>query len=355
MKTIVFTGGGTAGHVTPNLAIIATLQQTGWDIHYLGSARGIEKEIIVAQGIPYYTIASGKLRRYWDWRNLVDPLYVLKGIYDAYRYIKQLQPAIVFSKGGFVSVPVVLASRLCRIPVMIHESDMTPGLANRISIPFASRVCVTFPETLIHMKSQKAVHTGLPIRDQLFRGKAEQGWLHCGFTKRKPVIMVMGGSLGSQTINRVVRACIQELLPSFQIIHICGKGNVDPGWIGQAGYQQFEYVSEELPDLYAMASLIVSRAGSTSIFECLALQKPMLLIPLSLQASRGDQILNAQSFQKAGFADLLLEEQLTSQRLIQRIHQLYEKRERVIHKMQSAASVHATDQIIHWIEHHAQK
>jgi UDP-N-acetylglucosamine--N-acetylmuramyl-(pentapeptide) pyrophosphoryl-undecaprenol N-acetylglucosamine transferase len=322
MKTIVFTGGGSAGHVTPNLALIAELERQGWGIHYIGSESGIEKDIIEREGIPFYPISSGKLRRYFDLKNFKDPFKVLKGVYDSYRLIRKLKPSIVFSKGGFVSVPVVLGSRMCGVPVIIHESDMTPGLANKISIPFAAKVCVTFPETLQHIQGEKAVLTGLPIRQTIAEGNAQNGRQLCDFHTQKPVIMVMGGSLGSQAINQAVRDSLPRLLSDFQIVHICGKGNISLAHEHTRGYKQFEYVSGELPDLMAMVDFVVSRAGATSIFEFLLLEKPMLLIPLSRSASRGDQILNAESFQKAGYADVLQEEELSADSLCNRIFEL---------------------------------
>jgi UDP-N-acetylglucosamine--N-acetylmuramyl-(pentapeptide) pyrophosphoryl-undecaprenol N-acetylglucosamine transferase len=326
MKTIVFTGGGTAGHVTPNLALMARLQQLGWDVHYIGSASGIEKEIIQQENIPFYSISSGKLRRYFDLKNFKDPFKVLKGVYDSYRILRNLKPAIVFSKGGFVSVPVILSSRMRRIPSIIHESDMTPGLANKLSIPFASKICVTFPETMAHIQGDKGVLTGLPIRDQIKHGNRTKGLKLCDFHSQKPVIMVMGGSLGSQVINKALRESLETLLTSYQIVHICGKGNVDEKLNDVRGYKQFEYVSGDLPNLMAMADLVVSRSGSTSIYEFLALEKPMLLIPLSKQASRGDQILNAESFQKSGYARVLYEEDLTKESLIANLDSVYTDR-----------------------------
>ncbi|MCD1261617.1 undecaprenyldiphospho-muramoylpentapeptide beta-N-acetylglucosaminyltransferase [Paenibacillus athensensis] len=349
MKTIVFTGGGTAGHVTPNLALIAKLQDEGWDIRYIGSAAGIEKEIIEREQIPFYPISSGKLRRYFDLKNFKDPFRVLKGVYDSYRLLRRLKPAIVFSKGGFVSVPVVFGSRLNRIPVIIHESDITPGLANRLSIPMATKVCVTFPESLAHVQSDKAVLTGLPIRNRLMDGNASRGRALCDFHSGKPVVLVMGGSLGSQAINQALRDELPRLLEHFQIVHLCGKGNVSAAHAVR-GYKQFEYVSDELADLLAMSELVVSRAGATSIFEFLALQKPMLLIPLTLAASRGDQILNARSFAKAGYADVLEEEALDGGVLAARLEALYAAREQYRTAMSAQLSADATSAIVDLIE-----
>ncbi|KRE90429.1 UDP-N-acetylglucosamine--N-acetylmuramyl-(pentapeptide) pyrophosphoryl-undecaprenol N-acetylglucosamine transferase [Paenibacillus sp. Soil766] len=353
MKTIVFTGGGSAGHVTPNLALMHKLAQQGWDVKYIGSATGIEKEIIDREGVPFYPISSGKLRRYFDIKNIKDPFKVMKGVYESYRLLKRLKPAIVFSKGGFVSVPVVLGSRMNNIPVIIHESDMTPGLANKISIPFATKVCVTFPESLSHIKGGKSVLTGLPIREHISSGKASRALQLCDFHSQKPVILVMGGSLGSQVLNQAIRANLNRLTQQFQIVHLCGKGNVSDEHLHTRGYKQFEYLNEELPDVLAMTDLVISRAGATSIFEFLGLEKPMLLIPLSRLASRGDQILNAASFQKAGYADVIQEEDLTAEGLGDHVEALYKNRETYKAAMQSRNENDAVAAIVKLIEAHS--
>lgn len=350
MKTIVFTGGGSAGHVTPNIALMHKLKELGWEIKYIGSATGIEKDIIEREGVPFYPISSGKLRRYFDLKNFKDPFRVMKGVYESYRLLRRLKPAIVFSKGGFVSVPVVMGSRMNKVPVIIHESDMTPGLANKLSIPLATKVCVTFPESMQHVNKEKAVLTGLPIREHIRSGKASQGYQLCDFHKQKPVILIMGGSLGSQVINQAVRGSLPRLLEQFQIVHLCGKGNISAELSGTRGYKQFEYLNEELPDVLAMTDLVISRAGATSIYEFLGLEKPMLLIPLSLQASRGDQILNAKSFQKAGYADVMQEDELTAESLQSRLEALYANRETYKAAMQSRNDSDAVAAIVKLIE-----
>lgn len=328
MNKIVFTGGGSAGHVTPNLALISELRSSGWTIDYIGSADGIEKGIITEAGIPFHAISSGKLRRYFDIKNFKDPFKVIKGVWDAYRLLGKLRPDAVFSKGGFVTVPVVVAAKLRGIPAIIHESDMTPGLANKLSAPFAKHICVTFPETLQHIKGSKGVCTGLPIRSELLQGRADKARAELDFLRDRPVLLVMGGSLGAKAINEAVRSALPDLLSVFQIIHICGKGHLDEKLSGTRGYRQFEYISSELPDYLALADAVVSRAGATSLFEFLALRKPMLLIPLSRQASRGDQILNARSFEKRGYALVIEEEALTGELLQASARSLYEDRER---------------------------
>ncbi|MCZ8518776.1 MULTISPECIES: undecaprenyldiphospho-muramoylpentapeptide beta-N-acetylglucosaminyltransferase [Paenibacillus] len=355
MKKIVFTGGGTAGHVTPNLAIMAELRKQGWDMAYIGSRTGIEKDIVDHEGIPFHHIASGKLRRYFDLKNFKDPLRVLQGTLQAYGLLRKIRPHIVFSKGGFVSVPVIVASRLAGIPVISHESDLSPGLANKISMPFVSRICVTFPETLKYLRGGKAECTGLPIRDKILRGSASKGRQLCDFHSAKPVLFIMGGSLGAQKINQAVRSILDDLLKEFQIIHICGKGNTDSALQGVRGYRQFEYVNDELPDLLAAASVVVSRAGSTSIFEFLAARKPMLLIPLSRAASRGDQILNSESFRSQGYCEVLQEEELTEASLLARVRSLYADKERILANMERNPYGDGTAQIVRLLEAHRLK
>ena len=305
MKKIVLTGGGTAGHVTPNIALIPYLKKEGYDVYYIGSKGGMEEELIKKCDIPYYGVSSGKLRRYFDKKNFSDIFKVLKGIMQAKHIIRKIKPDVVFSKGGFVAVPVVVGAALNKVNVVCHESDITPGLANKLAMPFAKAVCTTFPEAVKHIKDNKGIYTGTPIRDMLFTGKKEKGLEMCGFSGNKPVILIMGGSQGSVKVNNSVRELLSKLLPKYDIVHLCGKGNLDESLSDKEGYKQFEYISDELPDLFAMADMVISRAGSNAICEFLALHKPMLLIPLGKNASRGDQILNAESFKKQGFAEVI--------------------------------------------------
>ena len=315
MKRIILTGGGTAGHVTPNMALIPELRKAGYDVHYIGSYEGIEKKLIEDMQVPYHGISSGKLRRYFDVKNFSDPFRVVKGYGEAVRLMKSLKPDVVFSKGGFVSVPVVMAAKHCRIPAIIHESDMTPGLANKLAIPCAVKVCCNFPETVSYLPEGKAVLTGTPIRRELFEGNAAEGLTYCGFHADKPVLLVIGGSTGSVVVNEAVRSCLDTLLAHFQIIHICGKDKIDAAYNGRPGYVQFEYVKKELASLLALSDIVISRAGANAICELLSLRKPNVLIPLSAAASRGDQILNARSFEQQGYSKVIEEEQLSSQTL----------------------------------------
>lgn len=350
MKRIILTGGGTAGHVTPNIALLPRLKELGYDIQYIGSYTGIEKELIEPFGIPYHGISSGKLRRYFSVQNFTDPFRVLKGFREAHKLIRQLKPDVIFSKGGFVSVPVVIAGKRCKVPVIIHESDMTPGLANKIAIPSAAKVCCNFPETLKSLPEGKAVLTGSPIRQELLSGNKIAAMDMCHFTSDKPVILVIGGSLGAVAVNNAVREALPELLKDFQIIHLCGKGKMDESLKDVEGYCQFEYIKNELRNLFALADIVISRAGANAICELLALHKPNLLIPLSANASRGDQILNARSFERQGFSLVLEEEQLTKETLLNAVKTLYENRTTFINSMKNSGQQDSIGTIIKLIE-----
>lgn len=328
MQTILFTGGGTAGHVTPNLPLIKYFQAQGWQVIYVGSEQGLEREIISKINIPYYSLTTDKLRRHFTWKNFLSPFKVLLGIAQAYNLCRRLKPQILFSKGGFVAFPVVFGAWLNRIPVVAHESDLTPGLANRLSFPFAKRICVTFTEgTKYFGNNKKVVVTGTPIRPELITGNAEKGRTLCGFQDNKPVILIFGGGQGAAFINQTIRRLLPQLLPQFQIIHLCGKGKTDPSLVNVAGYKQFEYLNEELADAMACADLVISRAGANSIYELLALKKPHILIPLSTKASRGDQIANAKYFAKQNLSHVIHEEELDDAKLLAMIQKVYQQKE----------------------------
>lgn len=351
MKKIIMTGGGTAGHVTPNIALMPALKEAGFDIEYIGSINGMEKGLIEATGTPYHGISSGKLRRYFDWKNFSDPFRVLKGYGQAVSLMKKIKPDVVFSKGGFVSVPVVLAAKHCHIPAIIHESDITPGLANKIAIKGAKRVCCNFPETMKYLPADKAVLTGSPIRRELFSGNAENAIRLCNFKDHsKPVLLIIGGSLGSKIVNEAVRKVLPELLEKFYVIHLCGKGNLDNSLSGTIGYAQFEYASSELTDMFALADMAISRAGANSICELLALHKPNILIPLSAAASRGDQVLNANSFKKQGFSYVLEEEHLTADSLLRAVQEVYDNRQKYIDAMAQSGQMDSIGTIVDLIK-----
>ncbi len=349
MKKIVLTGGGTAGHVTANIALLPDLRALGYEISYIGSYEGMEKGLIEAEGIPYYGVATGKFRRYLSAKNLTDPFRVLKGYREAKKLMKQLKPDVVFSKGGFVAVPVVRAAKKYKIPVIIHESDMTPGLANKLCISAAKYICCNFPETVEQLKGKPAVLTGSPIRKELLTGSREAGLAFTGLSGEKPILLMIGGSSGSRIINQHLRASLDELLPQFDIIHLCGKGNLDAE-IQRDGYVQYEYISSELKDLYACADVILSRAGANVLCELLALNKPNLLIPLSKAVSRGDQILNAESFRKQGFSEVMEEETVTKESLVTAIQKLYENRQTYIDAMKQAEIGNGVERVMELIQ-----
>jgi UDP-N-acetylglucosamine--N-acetylmuramyl-(pentapeptide) pyrophosphoryl-undecaprenol N-acetylglucosamine transferase len=342
MKKIIFTGGGSAGHVTVNMALIPLFRQAGWSMEYIGSTNGIERQLIASMpGVSYHPIATGKLRRYLDWNNMKDPFRVVKGVFQAYQLIRKQKPNLVFSKGGFVSVPVVMGAWLNKVPVIIHESDLTPGLANKIACRFSTVICTTFPETVEAFPRHDCRYVGPVVREEIKKGNAEQGRKLAGFSNHaKPAILVMGGSLGARKINEAVREALPELTKRFRVIHLCGKGNLDPSR-KDPGYAQFEYIGQELPDILAACDLVISRAGSNSIFEFLTLKKPMLLIPLTKQQSRGDQLLNAASFERSGYCKVLYEEQLNQASLIASVTDLANEQAAFIRNMHAFKNIDA--------------
>ncbi len=350
MKKIVLTGGGTAGHVTPNLALLPSLQEAGFLITYMGSYDGIEKRLVEDFGIPYVGIATGKFRRYLDVKNLTDPFRVIKGYAEARKFLKEYRPDVVFSKGGFVSVPVVRAAASLKIPCIIHESDMTPGLANKLCFPVAKNICCNFPETYEMLPAEKAVLTGTPIRAELAQGNKLAGLEMCGFTANKPVIMVIGGSLGAMNVNKAVRDALPQLLEKYQVVHLCGKDKLDNLLLSTPGYKQFEYLKAELKDIFAMADIVISRAGANAICELLALRKPNILIPLPASSSRGDQILNAESFGDQGFSIVLHEDDMTTALLVEKVNELYENRQKYFDAMDKSGQLDSIPTIMDLIK-----
>lgn len=336
MTKIAFTGGGTVGHVSVNLSLIPTALSQGYEALYIGSKNGIEREMIESQlpEIKYYPISSGKLRRYISLENAKDVFKVLKGILDARKVLKKEKPDLLFSKGGFVSVPVVIAAKSLNIPTIIHESDLTPGLANKIALKFAKKIYTTFEETLNYLPKEKADFIGATIREALKNGNAHNGYQLTGFNENKKVLLVMGGSLGSKKLNSIIRENLDALLQQYQVIHLTGKGLKDDQ-AKKSGYIQYEFVKEDLTDLLAITDTVISRAGSNAIYEFLTLRIPMLLVPLGLDQSRGDQIDNANHFADKGYAKAIDEEQLTAQILLQELNEMEQERTRIINNMKS--------------------
>ncbi|MDH5736757.1 MAG: undecaprenyldiphospho-muramoylpentapeptide beta-N-acetylglucosaminyltransferase [Gammaproteobacteria bacterium] len=331
MAKILFTGGGTAGHVTPNLALMDLLQSRGWRVLYIGSENGIERQLVTEAGVPYFPIQTGKLRRYFSWSNFIDPLRVIWGLFQSIWICWRQKPAVVFSKGGFVAVPVVLAAWLMRTPVIAHESDVSPGLATRLSLPFCRYLCVNFEES--RQISPKTVVTGSPVRREIIHGDAGRGREWLGLKADKPVLLVFGGSLGAQSINRAVRAALAPLTEAFQLVHVCGAGNLEEdlvnGVADPSDYIQKEFIREAFGDVLACADVVIARAGANSIYELLLTRKPHLLIPLPLAVSRGDQLLNAKTFSAAGYSRVLPEEDLDAESLVQAVMNLWADREAI--------------------------
>ena len=351
VKRIVLTGGGTAGHVSPNQALIPFLLEEGWDIHYIGTKAGIERSLIEPmQGVTYHAVSSGKLRRYFDLKNFTDPFRVIAGMFESFAIIRKLKPAIVFSKGGFVSVPVVAGGWLCGVPVVMHESDITPGLANKLCKPFAKAVCTTFPECT-RLLGSKGVQTGTPLRAQIFSGSRDKGLQLAGFDGSKPVLMMIGGSLGAQTVNAVLRESLPALTAKYDVLHVCGKGNLAAELEGMAGYKQFEYLSAELPDAFACADIVLSRAGSNSLSELMALKKPALLIPY--HSGRGDQVLNANSLKARGLAHVMIQSDMNAQSLPEAIDALYADKDMLVQRLAALDDADGTQPVLAQIHKYA--
>ena len=355
MKKIVMTGGGTGGHVTPNLALIPRLQADGWEIHYIGAANSIEQQLISAvPGVKFYCVSVGKLRRYFDPKNFSDPFRVIKGVAQATRIIRRIKPDVVFSKGGFVSVPVVYGAHFNHVPVVTHESDLTPGLANKLCLPFASAQCCTFPEAVKYARG-KGVYTGTPLRPEIFEGDRERGLKTFGLNANLPVLMVVGGSSGAQAINECVREALPQLTQGFQVLHLCGRGNLSDRLAGSKNYVQVEYLDHEMADAYACADVLISRAGSNSLCEILALKKPALLIPYPMGASRGDQILNAESFEKRGLSRVMQQDQMTAETLAREVIRLYHDRGALMDAMAAEHTGGGVDRVLEQIYKYAKK
>ena len=349
MKKIVLTGGGTLGHVTPHLALIPRLQEAGYEIHYIGTENGMEApKMRAVDGVTYHAVKSGKLRRYHDWKNFTDPFRVIAGAFQSARLMGKIKPDVVFSKGGFVAVPVVFGAWLHRIPVLCHESDLTPGLANKLCKPFATRFATNFPECAEALGS-KAEMTGTPLRPELFHGDKAKGLSLLGFDGQKPVLLMMGGSSGAQSVNACLRKALPELTPDFDIAHICGKGNLDAELEGTPGYKQIEFLDAELPDVLACTDLVLSRAGANALCEFQALGRPMLLIPYPKGASRGDQILNARSMEKRGLCRVLPQEEMNETSLAAAIRGTWADRERLEEALRNAPPADGTERVLELI------
>ena len=349
-KKIVLTGGGTLGHVTPHLALIPHLRKAGYEIHYIGTEKGMEAEKMASvPGVTYHAVKSGKLRRYFSWQNFTDPFRVIAGAFQSAHIIGRLKPDIVFSKGGFVAVPVVFGAWVHHVPVVCHESDLTPGLANKLCKPFAKRLATSFPVCAKALGS-KAEMTGTPLRPELFSGSRAKGLSLLHFDGAKPVLLMMGGSSGAQSVNKALRGALPRLTKTFDVAHICGRGNLDESLCGVPGYTQVEFLDTDLPDVLAATDLVLSRAGSNALCEFQALDKPMLLVPYPKGASRGDQILNAQSLEKRGLCHVLLQENMTPQTLTDALMQTWAERDKLTAAVKNAPPADGTKRVLEMIE-----
>ena len=343
MKKILFTGGGSGGHVTLNLGLIPLFLEKGWEVVYIGSKNGIENELIKKfSAVKYYAISTGKLRRYFSWDNFKDAMRIPLGVIEAWNIIHKEKPDVIFSKGGFVSFPVVLGGWLNgRRKIYMHESDVTPGLANKMSLPFVSTFFTTFADTTDYVNDKHKVrYVGPVLTDRLNNGDVEKARDLCDFTADKPVVMFVGGSLGAKSINNAVIKNLETLLEKYQIIHICGKGQTSLARC--KGYAPFEFVDKEFKDLMALADVVVSRSGSNAIFELLSQKKPMLLVPLPSTSSRGEQSLNAKSFKKQGFAEVIEDDKI-AENLVPMLDNLYTYTHEYIANMENAKWKHTSN------------
>lgn len=349
-KRIILTGGGTTGHVSVNLALIPKLLEQGYEIYYMGSKKGIENELIKPlKNVKYVSISTGKLRRYFSWDNFKDIFKVAWGIIQSIYQIFKIKPNVIFSKGGFVSVPVLIGAWINRVPSISHESDLTPGLANKIVQPFVKTLFTTFPETEKYIKSGKGKFLGPVIRQGLLNGDKQRLKKDLSINDDKKILLIMGGSLGAKVINQMVLENLEQLLKDFNIIHSCGKGEINPS-INKKGYYQFEYINENLNDVLAASDLVISRAGSNAIFEFLYSKIPMFLIPYEF-GSRGDQIDNAKSFTKAGYAIMRMESKLDSKIFRDAIYELDSKKEEIKSKMSEFTFTDTLEIILKEIDH----
>ncbi len=317
MKSIVLTGGGTLGHCTPHFAILPYIKNHFDNISYIGSKNGIEKNLVLNNNLPYYEIDTTKLDRSKILKNFKIPFELIKSINQAKEILKNLNPNVVFSKGGFVGLPVTIASKLLKIPVIVHESDLTIGLANKIASRFADKTLFSFDKDF-KIKNQQIV--GPPINEKLFKVSKNDALKHYNINTNKPILLVTGGSLGATAINDYIRKNLALLTKDFTILHVTGKGNLCP--CCNKDYIQTEFA--EMQYAYNASDLAVSRAGANTAFELISLKKPTIFIPLPKTVSRGDQIENANYFSSKNLCKTLLQENIND--LSNEIYSLYKNK-----------------------------
>ena len=349
MSTIILTGGGTAGHVVPNIALLPELKKHFNKIVYIGSASGIEARLLKQhKEIEFHSVETVKFARKKVFKNLLIPFKLLKGRQQAKKLLAALSPTVVFSKGGFVSVPVVLAARALGIPVVSHESDLTLGLANKITKNKAKVICTSFAKTAEQLKN--GLYTGSPVRQEIFSGTRVNGLKEFGLSSQLPVVLVLGGSLGSSAINNTITACLPKLLSKCQILHSCGSGNIKHS-IKHTHYKAVEYI-DNMADALAVADIVITRGGSNAIFEILALKKPMLIIPLPKGNSRGDQVENAKVFQQKGWARVIQQADLNKQNLLSEIELLLKTKAETTKKLSNIKLPNSNMKIVETILKH---
>lgn len=347
MRKIILTGGGTAGHVTPHLSILPSLIKE-YEIHYIGSISGIERDIINKyKYITYHPITTVKFERSLTLKNLLIPFKLFKGIRQSKKIIKELKPSIIFSKGGFVSVPVCYAAHSLKVPIVGHESDYSMGLANKLIYKKCNSMCFSFKDTQSKY-IKKGVYAGSPIRESIYQGNKEKIVKQYNLDDTMPTLLMFGGSLGAKAINEMVFLCCEELSKKFNILHIVGKGNLNSK-IKISNYHQIEFTNN-IEDYFACANIVISRAGSNSIFELCAIQKPMLLIPLPKDSSRGDQILNAEYLEKQNLCLVLFQENMTKETFIKSIIELYQNRYFYINNLKRQPNFNGTKKILEEIK-----
>ncbi|MBN1617608.1 MAG: undecaprenyldiphospho-muramoylpentapeptide beta-N-acetylglucosaminyltransferase [Spirochaetales bacterium] len=357
MRSIVFTGGGTGGHIFPGLAVIEQLDRREHQIRWIGSSSGIDRSLVESADISFYGIPSGKLRRYASLKNFFDLFKIVAGFFCSLVLLIRFRPDVLFSKGGFVSVPPCFASRLLGIPVITHECDFSPGLATRLNARIASKILVSYPETARFFSETTRARitvTGNPVRSAFYSGDPDAGRAFLSFTDNSlPIIFFQGGSLGAVQINDLVFESLPLLLPTCNIVHQTGQSTVsgappctDP--LVAQRYRPFPFIRGEMADVLAASYIVVSRSGANTIWECAAAGKPMILVPLEKGSSRGDQVENASYFQERGAACVLSGDQATAAQLVTLIHSLADNSPayQVIQKASSALGSHRPSQII---------
>lgn len=350
---MVLTGGGSSGHVSPLLAVAAELVASRTssvsEVTFLGSTEGPERHLATTAGYPYFPIATGKLRRYIDWKHLGDPFHVPVGVAQARKLLQSLQPAIVLSSGGYVSVPTVIAAWTLRIPIVLFEPNARQGLANRMTARIARKICLGFPDPEKHFPRRKAVVTGHPVRPEMIAGISDTGFALTKFHKDRPVLLVIGGSQGASYLNTFIRRALPRLTPTMQVVHLCGPGNLAPDLLHEPQYVQFEYVTDELPHLYAMSTIALTRAGAATLAELAACRLPAVLVPLPTSAN-DHQAANAKIYAAHGASIMLNQTEIHADRLVDTLCHLVNNREK-LQSMKSAleqlGNRNAAHQIIH--------